>query len=438
MSRPAQSWGSGQVWSGAQIPILPQWLTGQACPECQFLPPKGPSTRGQKGAPKPYHQKCLFHWSPNIHPQFFPPVLCLRGEDGGQEGAVLKQRAVPRKMGCGDRDTEDTGWLGPGQGEVGACEPAAGAEVQGRQDAARRGSLRLGAALQGPGGTRRCSWSKAGQQRDWWSPLTLIAAPRAGWPRPLGILARELPPPTQPALRESRAPPGGTPCALQGKGWPELTPPPETVAGSALADRAEEGRGQREGGGREGAAGPYLPAPGSGQGPEAKPAGLHAPQSWEWAGAWGWGCPGGCVSQCFCLVLGHTYAHAQMGRAGWTTPTQNRCGDAAPDNKGVHQGDTSGLRAPWAPWEWGDHQGTVSQCMDQKGGECGKHRARQAYRQVQGLLPRVLGYLPFHHWTDPLSPDKESAKEVGARMSLQCLWDPRSSQVETRMPLKQM
>lgn len=76
--------------------------------------------------------------------------------------------------------------------------------------------------------------------------------------------------------------------------------------------------------------------------------------------------------------------------------------------------------------------------MDQKGEECGKHRARQAYRQVQGLLLCVLGYLPFHHWTDPLSPDKESAREVGARISLRCLWDPRSSQVETRMPLKQM
>nr|XP_033715312.1 translation initiation factor IF-2-like [Tursiops truncatus] len=278
---------------------------------------------------------------------------------GARRGAVLKQRAVPRKTGCGDRDTEDTGWLGPGQGEVGTYEPAAGAEVQGCQDAAHRGSLRLGAALQGPGGTRRCSWSKAGQQRDGWSPLTLIAAPHAGRPRPLGILARELPPPTQPALMGSRAPPGGTPRALQGKGWPELTPPPETVAGSALVDRAEEGKGQREGGGREGAAGPYLPAPGSGQGPEAKPAGLHAPQSWEWAGAWGGGPGWVWVPVLLSRAWTHMHTPRWEGRAG---PLLHRTGAetqpqttkgptrATPQVSGLHgpRGSGGTIRGPWA------------------------------------------------------------------------------------------
>ena len=137
-------------------------------------------------------------------------------------------------------------------------------------------------------------------------------------------------------------------------------------------------------------------------------------------------------------ALGHTYAHAQMGRAGWTTPIQNRCGDSAPDNKGVHQGDTSGLRAPWAPWEWGDHQGAVSQCMDQRGRSVGNTgpgrpagRSRRCSRVFGSISPSTTGqtlYRQTRNWRGG----------VGARISLRCLGDPRSSQVETRMPLKQM
>ena len=47
--------------------------------------------------------------------------------------------------------------------------------------------------------------------------------------------------------------------------------------------------------------------------------------------------------------------------------------------------------------------------------ECGKHGARQACRQVQALLPCVWEYLPFHHGTDPLSPDKELARGGGGK-----------------------
>lgn len=112
-----------------------------------------------------------------------------------------------------------------------------------------------------------------------------------------------------------------------------------------------------------------------------------------------------------------------------------QCRDKAPGSEGLHQGDPSGRRGPWPCGHWGNSQGPVSQCTGQKRGSVGD--AGSGRPAGAGGAPCVLGVPALPPRTAPLSPDRGLASRGGASLSSCCLWDPQSSQVERRTPLKQ-